>query len=141
MFTKDLLYWYQECISFIFFSNTCEAYSRNIYIPAMMKQKNNYIVTLLGKRSFVSRISPGVNHLSMSRPLCWSFSVVQLLELYSAYFGRYSKNVLSLTALQMYHWHLQMIYYKLDILLQMVSYEVMTIENENGQLQSADNCK
>ena len=22
----------------------------------------------------------GVNHLSMSRPLCWSFSVVQLLD-------------------------------------------------------------
>ena len=68
----------------------------------------------------------------MSRPLCWSFSVVQLLELYSAYFGRYSINLLSFTTLQMYHWHLHMIYYKLDILLQMVSYEVMTIENEMG---------
>ena len=28
----------------------------------------------------------GVNHISMSRPLCWSFSIVQQLELYSACF-------------------------------------------------------
>ena len=35
----------------------------------------------LGKRSFVSRISPGVNHLSMSRPLCGSFSVVHLMSI------------------------------------------------------------
>ena len=89
----------------------------------------NYIVTLLHKRSFVSRISPGINHLSMSRPLWWSFSVVQLLELHSAYFGRYCRNWFTFTALQMYPQHLYMIYCKLDILLKMVSYKVMTIEN------------
>ena len=41
----------------------------------------------------------------------------------------------------MYPWHLQMVYCKVGILLKMVSYKVMKIENENGQLQSADNCK
>ena len=66
----------------------------------------------------------------MSRPLGWSFSVVQLLELYSAYFGRYCRNMLSFTALQMYPWHLKMVYYTVDILLKMVSCKVMTIENE-----------
>ena len=43
-----------------------------------------------------------VNHLSMSRQLCWSFSVVKLLDLYSAYFGTYYRNWLSFTALKMY---------------------------------------
>ena len=44
----------------------------------------------------------GINHLSMSKPLCWPFSVVHLLELYNAYFGRYCRNWLSFIALQMY---------------------------------------
>ena len=94
--------------------------------------------------------SMGVNHLSMSRPLCWSSSVVQLLELYSAYFWRYCRNWLSFTALKMYPWHLKMVYCKLDILLKMASCKVTTIENddnwkwafelcEGSQLQSDDN--
>ena len=74
-----------------------EYYCKELFV---IKSKTNSYP--LGKRSFVSRIFPGVNHLSMSRPLCWSFSVVQLLELYSAYFGRYCRNWLSFTALQLY---------------------------------------
>ena len=34
-----------------------------------------------------------------------------------------------------------MIYYKLDILLKIIRYEVMTMENERCHLQSGDNCK
>ena len=66
----------------------------------------------------------------MSRPLCWSFSVVKLLELYSVYFGRYCRNWLSFTALRMYLWCLKMVYYKVNILLKIVSCKVMTIANK-----------
>ena len=50
----------------------------------------------------------------MSRPLCWSLSVVKRLELWSACFGRYWRNWLSFTALKTDFWHLKTVYCQLD---------------------------
>ena len=61
----------------------------------------------------------------MSRPLCWSFSIVKQLELWSACFGRYCRNWLTFTALQMYSWQLKMVYCKLHLMVKMVSCKVM----------------
>ena len=47
-----------------------DIFVKSVYCKVMTIE--NLIVTLLGKRSVLSRSSLGVNHLSMSRPLCWS---------------------------------------------------------------------
>ena len=89
---------------------------------------------LLGKRSFVGRSSPGGSIIFPCPDyFVGLFSVVQLLELYSTYFGRYCRNWLSFTVLKIYPWHLKMVYCKLDILLKMVSCKVMTIENDDDR--------
>ena len=71
-----------------------------------------------------------VNHLSMSRPLCSSFSVVKQLELLSEYFARYCRNWLSLTEWNTYSWQPKMVYCKLDILVKMVNCKLTTIANK-----------
>ena len=76
----------------------------------------------------------------MSRPLCWSFSIVKKLELWSACFGRYCRNWLSFTALKTYSWHLKMVYCQLDILVKMVSSKVTTIENEHFNFNNFNIC-
>ena len=72
-----------------------------------------------------------VNHLAMSRPLCWSFSLVKQLEGWSASFGRYFRNWLSFTALHTYSWQLKMEYCNLHILMKTVSCKVTMIENQH----------
>ena len=52
----------------------------------------------------------GVNHISMSRPHCWSFSIVKQLD-------------------QMYSSQLWTVYCKLHVLMKMVSCKVMMIRN------------
>ena len=64
----------------------------------------------------------------MSRPLCWSFSIVKQLEPWSACFGRYCRNWLNFTTLQTYSWQLKTVYCKLHVLMKMVSCKVMMME-------------
>ena len=70
----------------------------------------------------------GVNHLSMSRPLCWSFSIVKQLELWSGCFGSYCRNLLGFTTLQTYSWQLKTVYCKLHMLMKMVSCNLQNVK-------------
>ena len=74
----------------------------NPKLPKQVKERKdvNKIVTLLGKRSFISRSSTGGQSSFRVQTTWLVFNSVKLLEVYSAYFGRYSRNWLSFTAVQ-----------------------------------------
>ena len=86
----------------------------------------------MGKRSFLCRSSPGGSIIFPCPDHFVGPSVLQSNWGFRVQcFGRYCRNWLTFTALQMFSCHLKMVYCELDVLMKTVNCKVMMIENQH----------